>query len=98
MEPQTEPRSNGARAALWLVVVAIVAAFWFAWNKQTPDTTIKVGAIFPLSGASAVYGEMAKKGIELALKGDSANITVVYEDSQFQSVPALSAYEKLKAE
>ena len=86
-EVQTQPKPNGTRAALWLVAIVVIAGFWFAWSKQTPGKTIKVGAIFPLSGANAVYGEMAKKGIELALKGDSSNITVVYEDSSFSRYP-----------
>lgn len=53
------------------------------------NDTIKVGAIMPLTGDGAKYGEAARNGIELALKAintsggiDGKSITVTYEDSQ----------------
>ncbi|MDE2020421.1 MAG: ABC transporter substrate-binding protein [Patescibacteria group bacterium] len=81
---------------LLLALVAIAAV----WQNQKPaqsSSALTIGAIFPLTGANATYGEMAQKGIALALKNLPEHIKVVYEDDQFQSAPALSAYEKLKA-
>ncbi len=81
-----------------LIVIAIVIFFAFGSN-DTKTSVVKVGAIFPLTGSNATYGEMAKKAIDLALTElDMKNIEVVYEDSQFQSVPALNAYQKLKSQ
>lgn len=34
MENEAQSKPNGMRAALWLVVIVVVAAFWFAWDKQ----------------------------------------------------------------
>lgn len=59
-----------------------------------PQQPIKIGAILPLSGPYAKIGEDAQKAIRLALKGED-NITIVFEDSQFDAKKAVSAYQKL---
>jgi branched-chain amino acid transport system substrate-binding protein len=90
---------------LWLVVVVIVIAIYYGViKKQTPTTkeTIKIGAILPLTGEAAVWGQNAKTGIELAKeeinkKGgiNGRKIEVIYEDSQCDPKTGASAAQKL---
>ncbi len=85
-----------------IVIILIVAGVWY-WqtNKvSTPVETgpIKIGAILPLSGPVAIWGENIKNGMEiakseLAQSGDS--IDIIYEDSQGLPTPAISAFQKL---
>lgn len=92
---------------IWLVVLVIVIWGGYALlNKPKPASgeVIRIGAIFPLTGPNASYGESAQRGIKLALEkinGEGGisgrNLEVVFEDSQFQSVPALNVYQKFIA-
>lgn len=63
---------------------------------------IKIGAILPLTGEGAKYGQSAKRGIDLAveeinLKGGikGKKLTVVYEDSKGDPKEGTSAIQKL---
>ncbi len=57
------------------------------------------GAILPLTGPVASYGERARKGIDLAVKdlaaAGTSPITVVYEDDQDKTALAVAAFQKL---
>ncbi len=97
MEPQTEPKQSGTRVALWLVVLAVIIAGWFALSvPKAEQETIKIGVIAPLTGSFAVFGERIRNGIELARSDlDMENqVTVVYEDA-CQPKDAVSAVHKL---
>ncbi len=62
-----------------VVLVGVLAAFPF---YSLAADTIKIGAIFPLSGGGAYYGEDAKRAIGLAMDTLGGKITVggkVYE-------------------
>ena len=60
---------------------------------------IKVGAVLPLTGDAANYGQSAKKGIEVALdklaKENSSEFEVIFEDSQLDPTKAVGALKKL---
>jgi branched-chain amino acid transport system substrate-binding protein len=65
-------------------------------------SAIKIGAVLPLTGDSAAWGDQGRKGIETAVKeiNDSGGINgrpieVVYEDSQANPRLAVSAISKL---
>lgn len=71
-------------------------------RRAAEDQSITVGAILPLTGNGAKYGEAARKGIELAreeinsrnrIRGKMLN--VVYEDSQGDPRRAVDAFRKL---
>ena len=71
-------------------------------GNDTPDTTVKIGGIGPLTGAYANYGLSEKNGAELAVKeineaGGIAGkqIELSYQDSQGESESAVNAYGKL---
>lgn len=63
---------------------------------------IKIGAVLPLTGGAAKYGENAKMGIDLAVDEINAaggingkEIEVIYEDGQATPQQTLSAFRKL---
>lgn len=74
-------------------------------QTETKGDTIKIGAIQPLSGASAPLGENSKKAIELAVSEineaggikslDGKKLEVVYGDSQGKPPVGVSETERL---
>lgn len=95
-----------------LVVILILALLLenllliFVYSKITgavvkEDETINIGAILPLSGATAKYGERSKLGIELAIQEikqqyPDFDFQIYYEDSIYDPKEAVNAYNKLK--
>jgi branched-chain amino acid transport system substrate-binding protein len=75
-----------------VVIVAIIVGFYVS-NQNKED--IKIGAILPLSGPSALWGESARNGMDLALE-DNPELSIIYEDSKGNAVDGLTAYQKLK--
>lgn len=65
---------------------------------ETTSKTVEIGAILPLTGDGAKYGEEARNGIELALEEIGKDkMRVVYEDDLGTSSGAVSAFNKLTA-
>ena len=91
------------RKQAWLLAVSalgVVASVAFgAANAQ--DRTIKIGALFPMSGPGAYFGAQDKQGIELALEQlnkDGINgykFAIQYEDSACSPLPASQAAKRL---
>jgi branched-chain amino acid transport system substrate-binding protein len=95
------------RATLPVVVVCLFSSVsllipFVGCHKAAEEQSITIGAILPLSGNGAKYGEAARKGIELAreeinsrnrIRGKMLN--VVYEDSQGDPRRAVDAFRKL---
>lgn len=81
---------------LILIVVGVVS-----YNKQNEPVLggkIKVGVILPLSGQYASFGESVKNSMEMSVRDlQNKNIELVFEDDQYNSAKALSAYDKLQA-
>lgn len=91
-----------------MIAVSLVAVLLLAGCAgQSPSDQsaegqekLKVGAILPLSGPAAVFGEGTQRGMELALESlrkEGINISVVYEDSLFKPEEGVKAYKKLKS-
>ena len=47
---------------------------------QAQDKTIKIGALFPMSGPGSYFGAQDKQGVELALAGTTADNEVIGHD------------------
>ena len=80
--------------------LGLIASVAFgAANAQ--DKTIKIGALFPMSGPGAYFGAQDKQGVELALEQlnkDGVNgykFAVQYEDSACSPLPASQAAKRL---
>ena len=72
-----------------------------ASNAVAQDKTIKIGALFPLSGPGAYFGAQDKQGIELALEElnkagvNGYKFAIQYEDSACSPLPASQAAKRL---
>jgi branched-chain amino acid transport system substrate-binding protein len=83
------------------VVLLLCAVAGCARRSAQPVT---IGAVLPLTGDLAVYGQEMKKGIDLAVdqaaKGKGSNrlrVTVLYEDDRGDPKTSVTAVEKLIA-
>lgn len=81
---------------------ALVAALCFAGCAKADSGTIKIGGIYPLSGAVAVYGVEAKNGVELAVEEINAaggvngrKLELIAEDDEGNPEKTVNAYKKL---
>src|ERR1039458_7733521 len=88
--------STRARIATALFLPSV--ALLFAACTRAPGPTFKIGAVFPLSGDAAQYGEWGRKGAELAKEEinraggiNGKPIELVYEDSQAEPQQAIAA-------
>ncbi len=87
------------------VTVAIAAgiAIWLGlfppWGGESMSDEFTIGALLPLTGSGAMYGQNAQQGIELALDKTAGfcrtRIHVVYEDTQLTPQVGLSGARKL---
>lgn len=88
---------------IMLIVFVVIGYFVFTPIQQTNDKeVIKIGAILPLTGDVAVYGNNTKKGIDLAVLEinknggiNSKKIEVLYEDSKAIPKEGVSSIQKL---
>lgn len=89
------------------LLIIIVGGVWLSGvvNKQQTQTnkqTVKVGAILPLTGDAAQYGQTAQKSLRLAKekmsKEKGLNIEIVYEDDKMDPKLAVSAFQKLASQ
>jgi len=70
-------------------------------SAQAQDKTIKIGALFPLSGPGSYFGAQDKQGVELALEQlnktgvNGYTFSVQYEDSSCGPLPATQAAKRL---
>jgi ABC-type branched-subunit amino acid transport system substrate-binding protein len=89
-----------------IVAIIILAGIWYGVSKKptTPTTKepIKIGAILPLSGKNATYGNEIKNAIDLAIEEinnsggiNGRKIEVIYEDDQADPKIGTNAMQKL---
>ncbi len=94
------------RKGLIIIAVAIALGIvgllvWKGTAKNKGEDVIKIGAIFPITGDLAQYGEFGMRGMEIALqefKEDhpDVKVTIVVEDDMGQPKTAGSAVRKLR--
>lgn len=92
MENDTQSKPNIGRSILWLVVLALLVAGGFAWSRQRPSETIKIGVIAPLTGGLAQVRELDGVSGKLVWdeKGNITRAVYLKEIRNGQFVP----YEK----
>jgi len=80
-----------------VVVIVILASVLLYYNqKQKEADVIKIGAILPLTGPAASFGQYVRDGIDLALQEiNNGKLHVIYEDSEGQPEQAVNAYQQL---
>lgn len=84
-----------------LVAVFLAISIFTLGCKQEPKE-IKIGAVLPLTGDLAVYGQKMKKGIDLAVKQvndkggiKGKHIKILYEDDHADPKTSVAAVQKL---
>lgn len=89
--------------ALSVSAVAILSGCSKAGSGSAAETgPIKIGGIFPLSGAVAVYGTEARNGVEMAVEEINAaggingrKVELISEDDEGNPEKSVTAYKKL---
>lgn len=84
-----------------LAVAVVGLLVWKGVPKGKETDTIKIGAIFPITGDLAQYGEFGMRGMEIALqefKEDhpDVDVTIIVEDDMGQPKTAGAAVRKLR--
>lgn len=80
-------------AILSIVILIIIVLIIVFIPKEQEKTKLKVGAILPLSGSDAYFGESLRKGLVLANKDNS--IELIIEDYGSDNKKAVIAASKL---
>lgn len=82
-----------------IIIIVIVIIIVVRNDRSSTDTANKglftVGAVFPLTGPLALWGETVKNGMDLALE-DTTGIQVLYEDSKGVPTDGISAFNILQ--
>lgn len=85
-----------------LVLVVLIINLLIFIPKQDNGNVIKIGFIGPLSGNSAVYGELVQNVVDITTKEinsaggiDGKTIKVIYEDGGCNQKDAVTAIQKL---
>ena len=85
-----------------IISVLILIFLVFSYCCERKPKEIKIGALLPLTGSAAKYGENAKRGIDLAVDEINSEggikgrkIQIVYEDTQALPQQGVAAIRKL---
>lgn len=93
-----------ALGLLILVAIYLINLYPQSDESSPASRTIDIGAILPLTGDIASYGQAAKKGIDLAINEinesggiNGRRLNVIFEDNQGTARASVSAFHKLDA-
>lgn len=85
-----------------LSIIVLIIIIGFIIISQTKSDEIKIGALLPLTGDGAMYGEWIKRGIDLVVEEENQilgkipqNISIIYEDTQQSPEKGVNAFNKL---
>ena len=95
-------RHFGRTIVVWSPMLALLVVIVFTLGCARDTKEMKIGAILPLTGDAALYGEICKTAADLALEEINAKggvkgskLSIVYEDSQADPKLAVNATNKL---
>ena len=86
-----------------IIAVIIIGGIWYEVTKEPKEEgVIKIGAILPLTGESAIAGISIQQGIEIAVEEinkaggiNNIEIRVIFEDDQYDNKITVTAANKL---
>ncbi len=83
---------------LSIVVLVVLISFLTYGNRGSSSNKneIRIAALLPLTGTSAIHGEYAKRGIEMAVDElkTEVNVVPVFDDTQMDPKIAVSDFNK----
>ncbi len=89
-------KKNILLAIILLIVIVVIYTIMQKTNKEEGGG-ITIGAILPITGPTALYGEHVKKAMDLALQESNIKkVNIIYEDSQGSANGSVVAWKKLK--
>ncbi|MDI6883201.1 MAG: penicillin-binding protein activator [Patescibacteria group bacterium] len=78
-----------------VALVILTGAIWYGFSrKPAEEGVIKIGAIIPLTGPFADWGQSIKDGLELALSDTKHKFVVDFQDDACNPVNAVSIINK----
>ena len=80
------------------ILITLIVLFGLAGCAEVIEQPLKIGAILPLSGPAAWWGEQVRNGMDVAIQElaeQGMTIDTIYEDSKAQSAEGVTAYNKL---
>lgn len=86
-----------------VILIALISSFVVINGcGKKEDKVVKIGAILPLTGKIASYGEKAQRGFNLALEDirkemPELKLEVLSEDGKYKVPVSVSAYHKLRS-
>jgi len=87
---------------IFIIFLLLILIGFSSCSKKEEGEVIKVGAILSLTGDASSYGDMMKKGMDIAVDEINAQggingkrFGIIYEDSQFQPRIAMNSFIKL---
>ena len=90
-----------------VIVIILILVGILRSSPNAATKTIRIGAPFILSGDNAKYGEIAKRGVDMAVaeynnkpevvRGKLPKVEIIYEDTHADPKTAVSVYQKLVA-
>ena len=92
------PKDRSLTVLIPLVLVALCSSLLTSCRGANDR---RIGAVLPLTGSAAIWGQNARRGMDLALAELNASrpsvqrISVIYEDSRSDPASAVSALQKL---
>jgi branched-chain amino acid transport system substrate-binding protein len=105
--PKSNKRCHSAFSAesssLALIIISILLASLMVFPigcVKKEEKEIKIGAVMPLTGDGATYGQNLRNGMELALSeinasGTGVKYKIIFEDDKGSVKDAVSSYQKL---
>ena len=98
----TAPKANARQVRPWLAIAFVALVIGMGPRLSLAAEPFRVGAIFPFSGAIGIYGQSARRGIELAIeerggKVGDRSIQVTWEDSETKPQVAVQKASRLLA-
>lgn len=86
-----------------IILIIVIGGIWYGTTRKSKEEeVIKIGAIIPLTGVAAQYGENEDKAIKLALEEINSmggvlgkKIEIIYEDTKCDGEKGATAMNKL---
>lgn len=85
---------NKIIALIAVIVIIILAVSSF---KKSDSNAFTIGAVLPMTGPAALWGETVKNGMDLALS-ETSGINVIYGDSKSTAADGISAFNQLRTQ